>query len=76
MSIIDKHIVDYWRKDVNMRLMVEKSCAKDIQNGIYIKRLNGLKTMLKFYSDNHKDLMAKELIEHKNQQEHEHYSNS
>ncbi len=75
MKIIDKHIVDYWRKDVNMRLVIEKSCT-DIENDICLKRLNGLKSIIAFYNKAHKDLMAKEMHEHKNQQEYEHFSNS
>lgn len=75
MKIIDKSIIDYWRKDVNMRLVIEKSC-KDIQNDICLKRLNSLKTILSFYYEAHKDLIAKEMHEHKNQQEYEHFSNS
>ena len=75
MKTIDKSIVDYWRKDVNMRLVIEKSC-KDISSDVCIKRLEGLKTIIDFYNVAHKDLIAKELHEHKNQQEYEHFSNS
>jgi hypothetical protein len=75
MKTIDKSIVDYWRKDVNMRLVIEKSC-KDMGSDICIKRLEGLKTIIDFYNVAHKDLIAKEMLEHKNQQEYEHFSNS
>ena len=73
MSIVDKKIIDYWRKDVNMRLMVERRCAK--QNKISIDRLEGLKEVLSFYLDTHKDLINKELVEDKNFREYEHFSN-
>lgn len=75
MKIIDKHIVDYWRLVVGQRLFVEKS-NEDIGSDLCIKRLEGLKTVLDFYKLAHKDLIAKEMHEHKNQQVYEHFSNS
>ena len=75
MKIIDKSIVDYWRKDVNMRLVIEQSSI-DMGSDVCIKRLEGLKTIIDFYNVAHKDLIAKEMLEHKNQQEYEHFSNS
>jgi hypothetical protein len=55
--------------------VIEKS-SMDMGSDICIKRLEGLKTIIDFYNVAHKDLIAKEMLEHKNQQEYEHFSNS
>ena len=75
MKIIDKSIVDYWRTVVGHRIFIEKK-NEDIGSDLCIKRFEGLKTVLDFYNLAHKDLIAKEMHEHKNQQEYEHFSNS
>ena len=74
MKIVNKSIIDYWRKDVNMRLLIEKSC-KNVDNALIVKRLEALKAIIAFYNTTHTDLIAKEIHEHKNKQEYEHCAN-
>ena len=58
MKIVNKSIIDYWRKDVNMRLLIEKSC-KNVDNALIVKRLEALKAIIAFYNTTHTDLIAK-----------------